>query len=70
VRLQVQFPIKVTDASELLTVPEVAKLLKLSVTFVWREVRAGTLPTIRLGRSVRVTRADLDSYLESKREIR
>ena len=40
------------DPSELFTVPEVAKLLKLSVTFVWREVRAGTLPTIRLGRSV------------------
>ena len=58
------------DPSELFTVPEVAKLLKLSVTFVWREVRAGTLPTIRLGRSVRVTRADLDAYLESKREVR
>ena len=58
------------DPSELFTVPEVAKLLKLSVTFVWREVRAGTLATHRLGRSVRVTRADLDLYVEARREVR
>lgn len=29
---------------------------------------AGTLPTIRLGRSVRVARVDLDAYIQAKRE--
>jgi excisionase family DNA binding protein len=51
------------DPGELLTVRDLAKGLKLSTTFVWREIKAGALPTIRLRRSVRVTRADLDAYI-------
>ena len=58
------------DPGELLTVREIAKGLKLSTTFVWREIKAGALPTIRLGRSVRVTRADLDAYIKARRESR
>jgi excisionase family DNA binding protein len=59
-----------SDPGELLTVREVAKSLKLSTTFVWREIKAGALPTIRLGRSVRVTRTDPGAYIESRRESR
>ncbi|MGA2872554.1 MAG: helix-turn-helix domain-containing protein [Candidatus Dormibacteria bacterium] len=53
-----------------MTVGEVAKSLRLSTTYVWREIRAGALPTIRLGRSVRVARADLDACIKARREGR
>jgi excisionase family DNA binding protein len=49
---------------------KVAKLLKVSVVFVRREISAGTLPTVRLGRSVRVARTDLDAHIEARREGR
>jgi excisionase family DNA binding protein len=53
-----------------MTVREVARSLKLSTTFVWRDIRAGEPPTIRLGCSVRVARTDLAAYIEARREAR
>jgi excisionase family DNA binding protein len=55
-----------TDPSELLTLEEVGKLLKLSLATVRREASSGSLPTVKLGRSVRVRRRDLDSYIEAR----
>lgn len=63
-------PGTVADPSELFTLPEVARLLKMSVVYVRREIAAGTLPTVRLGRSVRVSRTDLDAYIKARREGR
>lgn len=57
------------DPSELFTIPEVAKLLKVSVVYVRREIKAGALPTVRLGRSVRVARTDLDLYIKARRAV-
>ena len=39
---------------QLLTVPEVAKILRLSPRTVWRLIRDERLPAVRIGRSVRV----------------
>jgi excisionase family DNA binding protein len=58
----------VNDPHQLLTVPEVAKLLHVSAVYVRREIRDGALRTVRLGRSVRIARDDLQSYIEAKRE--
>jgi len=55
-----------TNPSELLTLEEVGKLLKLSLATVRREASSGSLSTVKLGRSVRVTRRDLDSYVEAR----
>jgi excisionase family DNA binding protein len=63
-------PGTVADPSELFTLPEVARLLKVSVVYVRREIATGTLPPVRLGRSVRVARTDLDAYIKARREGR
>ncbi|MGA2873338.1 MAG: helix-turn-helix domain-containing protein [Candidatus Dormibacteria bacterium] len=57
------------DRSALLTVPEVAKLLKLSVVSVRREITAGQLPAVHLGRSVRIARTDHGSSAPPARPL-
>lgn len=51
---------------ELLTVAEVADLLRVSAMTVYRLIRSGELPAVRVGRNYRVRRRDLDSYLEQQ----
>lgn len=48
----------------LLTVPEVAAELRLSVKTIQRHIRNGLLPAVRIGRAVRITRQDLASLRE------
>jgi excisionase family DNA binding protein len=52
---------------ELLTIPEVAKLLKISASGVRRLQQARQLPFIKVGGSVRFSRRDIASYLEAHR---
>jgi excisionase family DNA binding protein len=54
-------------ALELLTIPEVAKLLKISASGVRRLQHARHLPFIKVGGSVRFLRRDIVSYLEAYR---
>ncbi len=51
----------------LLTIAEVAELLKLSVSTVRRLQRQRKIPFVRVGRSVRFARSDLAMYLERGR---
>jgi excisionase family DNA binding protein len=46
-----------------LTVEEAAKLLRIGRTAAYEAARRGELPTIRVGRSIRVPRAALDRML-------
>jgi excisionase family DNA binding protein len=48
---------------ELLTLPEVAEDLRMSLIWVRRQIDAGELPTVRLGTAVRVRRSDLDRFI-------
>lgn len=48
--------------SELLTVAEVARECKVHPVTVRRLIARGSLPAVRIGRSVRVRREDLDGY--------
>jgi excisionase family DNA binding protein len=52
--------------AHLLTASEVADLLRVSSMTVYRLIRSGELPAVRVGRSYRVRREDLDAYLESQ----
>lgn len=52
--------------NDLLTVAEVADMLRVSTMTVYRLIRTGELPAVRVGRSYRVKRADLDEYLEAQ----
>lgn len=48
----------------LLTVAEVADLLRVSNMTVYRLIKAGDIPAIRVGKNYRIRQADLDSYLD------
>lgn len=52
--------------SILLRVEEVAELLGLGRTKVFEMISAGELPTVRIGRCVRVPRADLERWVSSR----
>jgi len=47
---------------ELLTVDEVAKMLRISSVSVRRYVAAGKLPAVRVGRSVRIDQAAVERF--------
>jgi len=53
-------------ASRLLEAEEVADYLGMRTDWVYREVRAGRLPHIRLGRAVRFRRESIEAWLESR----
>ena len=53
-------------AGDLLNLAETAYLLRLSTRTVSRLIQCGTLPALRLGRSVRVSRSDLMQILGQK----
>jgi excisionase family DNA binding protein len=47
----------------LLNCEEVASLLNVSRSFVYLIMKRGDVPTVRLGRSVRVRPSDLEQYI-------
>jgi len=52
---------------ELLTIPEVAELLKISVPTVRRLQQRRLIPFFKVGGSIRLTRGDVLSYLMTNR---
>lgn len=51
--------------TDLLTVSEIAGMMRVSKMTVYRLVQSGALQGIRFGRSYRVPKASVDHYLES-----
>jgi excisionase family DNA binding protein len=55
------------DFSEpLLTVGEVAKLMRVSNMTVYRLIKSGQLSAIRVGKNYRIRGADIDRYLTDR----
>ncbi|KRT75919.1 MAG: hypothetical protein XU14_C0082G0005 [Armatimonadetes bacterium CSP1-3] len=52
---------------DLMTVDQVAAFLQLNKLTVYKFIRAGDLPAVRLGRSFRIRRADVDEFLEARK---
>jgi excisionase family DNA binding protein len=50
----------------LLTVREVAAAMRVSTMTVYRLIKAGELPAIRVGKHFRIKGADLVAYLDSR----
>ena len=48
-----------------LTVSEVADTLRVSSMTVYRLVKAGELPALRIGKNIRIRATDLEAYLAS-----
>ena len=58
--------VRFESASRLLEVEDVASILGMRTDWVYREVRAGRLPHIRLGRAVRFRRESIESWIKSR----
>jgi len=52
-----------TGRARYLTAAEVASTMRVSTMTVYRLIRAGSLPALRVGRSFRVAEEDLDRFL-------
>jgi len=51
---------------ELLTVNEVADLLRVSNMTVYRLIKSGDLPALRVGKNYRIRESDVDVYLSDR----
>ncbi len=52
---------------EWLKVPEVAEMLQIARSRAYELVGEGEIPSVRIGRSVRVNRRELEKWLEERR---
>lgn len=52
----------------LLTIPEVAALLRCTRRTVERQIACRRLSVLKLGRAVRIERAELDRFIDSLRD--
>lgn len=50
--------------NKLLTVKEVAEILKLNALTVYEYIRLGLLPAIKFSRNYRIAEEDLDDFIE------
>ncbi|KAA9012403.1 helix-turn-helix domain-containing protein [Niallia endozanthoxylica] len=51
--------------TKLLSVPEVARVLNIKEDRAYKLIRAGNLPSVRIGRLVRVDESKLQKWIES-----
>ncbi len=54
----------------LLTAEQTARALAISPRKLWELTRAGQVPCVRIGRSVRYDRADLEAWIAGQKEVR
>ncbi len=52
---------------ELLAIPDVCQELGMGKSWVYRRLKSGEIPSIKLGHNIKVKRQDLDQYQESHR---
>jgi excisionase family DNA binding protein len=52
---------------DLLSIPELCQELEMGKSWVYRRLRSGEIPSVKLGRSIKVKREDLEEYLEKHR---
>jgi excisionase family DNA binding protein len=52
---------------QLLSIPQVCQELGMGKSWIYRRLRSGEIPSIRLGRSIKVRRDELDEYLQRHR---
>lgn len=59
---------EIPSGSILLKITEAASALGLGRSTVWSLVWAGELPVVRIGRAVRIPRAELEAWVRSRTE--
>ena len=50
---------------QLLSIPQLHQELGMGKSWIYRRLRSGEIPSIRLGRTIKVRRDELEQYLES-----
>jgi excisionase family DNA binding protein len=53
--------------TDLLAIPEVCQELGMGKSWVYRALKNGEIPSVKLGRNIKVRREDLDKYLKNQR---
>ena len=51
---------------DLLSIPEVCQELGMGKSWVYRKLRSGEIPSVKLGRVIKVKRSSLEEYLENQ----
>jgi excisionase family DNA binding protein len=59
--------VQVDKEHEYLKVPEVAEVLRIARSRAYELVGSGEIPSVRIGRSVRVSRKELDRWIKGQR---
>jgi excisionase family DNA binding protein len=57
------------DGLKLLSVEQVCEILGMSKSWVYKHLRSGDIPSVRLGGSIKVKHADLAAYLKKHRYL-
>lgn len=57
------------EASALLTTEEVLRYLKVKSRTLYRLIRSGDLPAVRVGRQWRIRRRDLEAWVDARRVV-
>jgi excisionase family DNA binding protein len=52
---------------ELLSMAEVCQELSMGKSWVFRRIKSGEIPSVKLGRNIKVKREDLEQYLQEQR---
>ncbi len=52
---------------ELLSIPEVCRELGMGRSWVYRRLKSGEIPSIKLGHNIKVKRSELEQFLERQR---
>ncbi len=53
--------------TQLLSISQLCKELGMGKSWIYRRLRSGEIPSIRLGRTIKVRRDELDQYLDGHR---
>jgi len=57
------------NSNAFLSLEDVAEILAVNYQLIYRLVRDGELPAMKIGRVYRIARKDLDSYLERSKVV-
>jgi excisionase family DNA binding protein len=57
------------ESMDLLSIPEVCQELGMGKSWVYRRLKSGEIPSIKLGHNIKVKRQDLNQYIESQHYV-
>ena len=55
------------EGLDLLSITDVCQELGMGKSWVYRHIQSGEIPSVKLGRNIKVRREDLEGYLENQR---